>query len=89
MLQFRGFAGAEKTERVEVAFQVSPLAVGVEDALALWVGGIRGFDYGGSGAAIGSLGFRGHDLRVIGMQVPRIKDAGRDVRDSVSKTART
>jgi hypothetical protein len=34
-LQFGGRAGAEKTEWIEVAFEVSPLAEGAEDALAL------------------------------------------------------
>ena len=59
-LQFRSFAGAEKAERVEVALEISPLAVSVEDAFALEVGAV--FDHGDCGAAIGGLGFRGHDF---------------------------
>src|ERR1035438_4046542 len=58
-LQFGRFAGAEETEGVEVTLEISPLAVGVEDAIALGVGGVGGFCYGGARAAIGSLGFRG------------------------------
>ncbi len=70
VLEFGRFAGTEKAEGVEVALEVSPLAVGVEDALALGVGAV-GFGDGGAGAAIGSLGFRGHMSAVT-----RIKDAG-------------
>ena len=69
-LQFGRFAGAEETEGVEVTLEISPLAVGVEDAFALGVGGVGGFCYGGARAAIGSLGFRGHMSAVT-----RIKDA--------------
>src|SRR5579863_6921271 len=51
-LQFGSFAGTEEAERIEIALEVSPLAVGVEDALALWV---RAVDDCRSGAAVGSL----------------------------------
>src|ERR1700686_5362343 len=52
VLQFRRVAGAEKTERVEVAFEVSTMAVGVKDAITFWVGTIRSFDDGGARTAI-------------------------------------
>ena len=46
-LQFWGFARTKKTDRVEVALEVSKLAVGVEHALALGIGGAGGFGDGG------------------------------------------
>ena len=36
-LQFDGGTRAEKTEGIEIAFEVSPLAEGAEDAFALGV----------------------------------------------------
>ena len=80
VLEFGRFAGTEKAEGIEVALEVSPLAVGGEDAFALGVGAV-GFGDGGAGAAVGSLGFRGH--RSAGT---RIKDAG-ESRLSVEGTA--
>ncbi len=38
--EFGRFAGTEEAEGIEVALEVSPLAVGVEDALALGVGAV-------------------------------------------------
>lgn len=67
-LEFRRGAWAEKAERIQVAFEVSPLAIGIENAFAFGVGAI------GRGAIndrAGSLGFRGH--KSAGS---RIKDAG-------------
>ena len=57
--QFGRVAGMEKAERVEIALEVSPLAVDVKNALALGIGAV-GFSDGGAGAAVGSFGFRGH-----------------------------
>jgi hypothetical protein len=67
------FAGAEEAEGIEVAFKVSPLAVGVEDAFTLWVGAIAGgsVEYGG-------FGFQGSHRNAV----TRIKDAGASVGDS-------
>ena len=75
-LQFGCIAGAEESEGIEVAFEVSPLTIGVEDAFPLWVGAV--FDDSGGQAAVRVLGFRGH--RSAGT---RIKDAGQDVVDSL------
>ena len=47
-LQFGGGARAEEAERVEVAFEVSPLAEGVEDAFALGVSAVAVLDDGSS-----------------------------------------
>ena len=80
VLKFGGIARTEKTEGIEIAFEVSPLAVGAENALAFGVGGGGGFDYGGAGAAIGRFGFRSHSTGTS------IKDAGRDSLDSRGKT---
>ncbi len=63
-LQFGSGARAEEAERVEVAFEVSPLAEGVEDAFAFWVGAVvgRGFD-----KCAGDFRFRGsHKSQVLG-----------------------
>ena len=79
VLEFGRVAGTEKAEGIEIAFKVSPLAIGVEDALAFEIGAVVGFDDGGAGAAIGSLGFRGHKNAVT-----RIKDAGMTLLDSGS-----
>ena len=45
-LQFGSYARAEKAERIEIAFEVSPLAEGVEDAFALGIRAVvgRGFE---------------------------------------------
>ncbi len=40
VLEFRRFAGTEEAEGVEVALEVSPLAVGGEDAFALGIGAV-------------------------------------------------
>jgi hypothetical protein len=45
----------EKAERVEVALEVSPLAISAEDAFVLGVAAAGGFGDGGDGSAIGSL----------------------------------
>src|SRR6266480_174332 len=58
--QLRSFAGTEKPKRIQVTLEVSPLAVSVENTLALGVWSSCGFDHSGTGAAVGSLGFRGH-----------------------------
>ena len=42
VFEFGRFAGSEKAEGIEIAFEISPLAVGVEDALALRVGAVVG-----------------------------------------------
>ena len=70
VLEFGRFAGTEEAEGVEVALEVSPLAVGGEDTFAFGIGAV-GFCDGGAGAAVGSLGFRSHMSAVT-----RIKDAG-------------
>ena len=70
------FARAEKTERIEVAFEVSPLAVGAEDAFALRVGAVVGRRSYGGGRA------RGLSFRARHRNVTRIKDAGQSVGDS-------
>ena len=54
-LQFGRDARSEKAERVEVAFEISPLTKGVEYSFAF--GGC--FNDGGSCAAVGRLGFLG------------------------------
>ena len=59
---------AEKAERVQVAFEVSPLAVGVENVFAFWVGTVV---RGAVDDRAGSLRFRGHKSAAS-----RIKDAG-------------
>ena len=66
--EFGRAAGAEKAERVQVAFEVSPLAVGVENVFAFWVGTVV---RGTVDDRAGSLRFRGHKSAAS-----RIKDAG-------------
>ena len=54
--KFGRWAGTEKAERVEVAFEISPLAVSVENAFAFGIGAVIGFsDWRRRGAAIGCL----------------------------------
>ena len=53
-------ARAEEAEGVEVALEISILAVGAEDAVALGVGAVGVSTTAVNGAAVGSLGFRGH-----------------------------
>ena len=84
VFEFGRFAGAEEAEGVEVALEISPLAVGAENAFTFRVGAV-GFCDGGGGAAVGGLGFRGHRSAVT-----RIKDAGVDAQDSsLEKTSST
>ncbi len=56
---------SQEAERIQVTFEVSPLAEGAEDAFALWVGAVvnRVIDYGGTAA--GSLGFRGIHMSLL------------------------
>ena len=54
-LQFGSFTGSEKTERIEIAFEISKLTVGVEDTFPFEVGAVAGFDDGDAGAAIRSF----------------------------------
>ena len=61
--EFGGEARAEESEGVEVAFEISVLAVVGEDAVALGVGG-GGLDNGG-GASVRILGFRGHRKQLL------------------------
>ena len=63
--EFGGLARTEEAEGVEIAFEISELAVGVENAFALGIGGV-GFEDGRAGAAIGSLGFRSHRMQLLG-----------------------
>ena len=63
VLEFGRFAGAEEAEGIKVALEVSPLAVGIENALAFGIGAVVGFSDGGAGAAIGCLYLRSHDFR--------------------------
>src|SRR5271154_3115864 len=81
-LQFRSGARTQKTEGIEIAFEVSPVAKGIKDAFALGVDAVGcSFDHGGSA---GSLRFRnGHKEFVT-----RITDAGRHAGDSVAGTSR-
>ena len=73
-------AGTEESERVEVAFEVSELAIGGEDAFALGIGTVVGglFQRGGAG----DLGFRHRSA------VPRIKDAGESQKLQGERTGR-
>ncbi len=75
-LQFRSGARAQKAEGIEVAFKISPLAKGAEDAFAFRVGAIAGrrLDDGGAGG----LRFWGSHRE----SVTRITDARRDAGDS-------
>ena len=66
-----------EAEGIEIAFEVSKLAVRIKDALALAVGAVGSFDDSGGGAAIGRLGFRGHKNAGT-----RIKDASASAGDS-------
>src|SRR3984957_4800381 len=79
-LQFGSRAWSQKTERIEVAFEVAELAEGVEDPLTLQVDIVlrRSFDYGGASGTVGTLGFRGHRNADT-----RIKDASAGAQDSV------
>jgi hypothetical protein len=76
--KFGRIAGTEKAKGVEVAFEVSPLAVGAENAFALGVGAVVGgvVEYGDR-----SLGCWGSHMSAG----TRIKDAGVSVGDSASE----
>ena len=63
VFEFGRVARAEEAEGIEVALEVSPLAVGVENAFAFGIGSVIGFSDGDAGAAIGCLYLRGHDFR--------------------------
>ena len=65
--------GLQKSKGIEIGFEISPLAVEVEDAFAL---AIRGFHQCGTGAVAG-LGLSGGH-----MISTRIKDAAAGVIDS-------
>ena len=68
LMQFGRRARTEEAEGIEVAFEVSPLAEGVEDALAVGVFGVVGgrFDNGCPRAAVDASAFRsGHISAVL------------------------
>src|SRR5580704_12562325 len=85
-LQFGSGAWSQKTEGIEVAFEVAELAEGVEDPLTLQVDIVlrRSFDYGGASGTVGTLGFRGHRNADT-----RIKDASTGAQDSLRKKLKT
>ena len=64
--------GAEKAERIEIGFQISPAAECVEHALAFPVGFVQ-YSGGGSGNSLASSGH---------MSANRIMDEGQVVADS-------